>query len=203
MPGGRFSLPAGSVRWADDRAESRSLAVARSEESVMQDEPVHAPVVAGVRRAIPDDAEALAGLIGQLAAHHGDRATTDADHLRADLFASPPWATALVAEDTEKLIGYALLVRLYHAQFAARALDLHHLFVVPEARSSGVGRALVQAARAEAEAQGCARLMVGTHPDNYRAQSFYRTLGFVDRPPGGAQFELPLGGDRCGAREPS
>ncbi|MGX7708202.1 N-acetyltransferase family protein [Methylobacterium sp. Gmos1] len=166
----------------------------------MQDEPVRAAVV---RRAVPGDAEALAGLIGQLAAHHGDRATTDADSLRADLFGSLPWATALVAEDAGKLVGYALLVRLYRGQYAARALDLHHLFVVPEARNAGIGRALVRAARAEAEAQGCDRLMVGTHPDNRRAQSFYRTLGFADRPPGGPQFELPLGGDRVVVREPS
>ncbi|MET7246534.1 GNAT family N-acetyltransferase [Methylobacterium sp. EM32] len=118
------------------------------------------------------------------------------------MFASPPWATALVAEEAGTLIGYALLVRLYRAQYASRALDLHHLFVVPGARSSGVGRALVQAARAEAEAQGCARLMIGTHPDNRRAQSFYRALGFTDRPPGGPQFELPLGGDRPAVSSP-
>lgn len=165
----------------------------------MQDGAVHAQVAAIVRHAVPDDAEALVGLIGQLAAHHGDHATTDADRLRADLFASPPWATALVAEEAGTLIGYALLVRLYRGQDAARALDLHHLFVAPEARHAGIGRTLVQAARAEADAQGCARLLVGTHPGNHRAQSFYRSLGFADRPPGGPQFELPLGKSRLTA----
>jgi GNAT superfamily N-acetyltransferase len=165
----------------------------------MQDGSVRAPAAAIVRHAVPDDAEPLAGLIGRLAAHHGDHATTDADRLRTDLFASPPWATALVAEAAGILVGYALLVRLYRAHYASRALDLHHLFVLPEARHAGVGRALVRAARAEAEAQGCARLLVGTHPDNRRAQSFYRTLGFADRPAGGPKFELALGVDRSAA----
>ncbi|GJD63116.1 GNAT family N-acetyltransferase [Methylobacterium frigidaeris] len=160
----------------------------------MLDNPSRMRTAIVIRHAVPDDAEALAGLICQLAAHHGDRATTDAETLRSDLFASPPWATALVVEREQGLTGYALLIRLYRAQYAARAMDLHHLFVAPAARGSGAGRSLVNAARTEAEAQGCARLVVGTHPDNHRAQSFYRMLGFAALSPGGPRFELPLAG---------
>ncbi len=146
-----------------------------------------------IRPAIPDDAHSLAKLIAQLAAHHGDQATTSAERLKADLFAASPWAVALVAERDGGLLGYAFLVRLYQAQFAKRAMDLHHLFVVPNARSSGVGTALIRAATLAAEAGGCVRLVVGTHPDNHRAQSFYRKLGFQDAPPGGPRFRLQLG----------
>lgn len=146
-----------------------------------------------IRHAIPDDASALAGLIIQLAAHHGDQAATDENRIRADLFTALPWAVAIVAELGGKLLGYALLVRLYRAQFAARAMDLHHLFVVPEARSSGVGEALIGAAKIEAETEGCAQLVVGTHADNYRAQAFYRKLGFQDASSAGPKFRLQLG----------
>jgi ribosomal protein S18 acetylase RimI-like enzyme len=145
-----------------------------------------------VRHAVPDDAAALVGLIIRLAAHHGDRATTDEDRLRTDLFGSSPWAIALVAERDGNLLGYALLARLYRAHFAARIIDLHHLFVLPEARNSGIGEALIQAAKIEAEAQGCSHLVVSTHPDNHRAQGFYRKLGFQDASPGGPKFRLPL-----------
>lgn len=151
-----------------------------------------------LRRAVPNDAPALADLIGQLAAHHGDRATTDAAALRADLFGPSTWATALVAEDGTSLVGYALLVRLYRAQEAARIMDLHHLFVAPGARCAGIGRRLIRAAEAEARAQGCVRLVVGTHPDNHRAQSYYRMLGFTDRPPGGPGFARSLVPGRTG-----
>ncbi|MFH6783560.1 MULTISPECIES: GNAT family N-acetyltransferase [Methylobacterium] len=157
---------------------------------------IHPPAAFVVRHAVADDTRALAGLIDQLAAHHGDRATTDDNALRTDLFASSPWATALVAEGGGRLVGYALLVRLYQAQYAARAMDLHHLFVVPDARNSGIGKALIEAARTEAAARGCVRLVVGTHPENRRAQSFYRMLGCPDLPPHGPRFEIPLDASR-------
>ena len=158
----------------------------------MQDNQAHSSHLLVIRHAVPDDADGLAELISQLAAHHGDQATTDADRLKADLFMSPPWALALVAMRDTNLLGFALLVRLYRAQLALRSMDLHHLFVVPEARNSGIGQALIQAASVEAEVQGCARLMVGTHPDNHRAQDFYRKLGFQDVPPGGPRFRRQL-----------
>ena len=146
-----------------------------------------------IRPAVPDDAQTLTELIAQLAAHHGDRATTNAERLKADLFAASPWAIALVAERDGGLLGYALLVRLYHAQFAKRRMDLHHLFVVRASRDSGIGKALIQAATMAAEAEGCTQLVVGTHPDNHRAQSFYRKLGFQDSSSGGPKFGLQLG----------
>lgn len=105
-----------------------------------------------VRHATPADAGALVQLIGLLAAHHGDCATVTRDSVTADLFASPPWATALMADGDSDTLGYALLVRTYRAQFARRVMDLHHLFVVAEARGRGVGTALVRAAAREAEA---------------------------------------------------
>ncbi|BAQ49728.1 hypothetical protein Maq22A_1p37775 (plasmid) [Methylobacterium aquaticum] len=61
-----------------------------SAESTMDEEPGATARTPLLRRAVPDDAPALADLIGQLAAHHGDRATTDAAALRADLFGPSP-----------------------------------------------------------------------------------------------------------------
>lgn len=159
----------------------------------MKENPLDSDHSLVIRHAVPDDADALAGFINRLAAHHGDQATTDEDSLRADLFTSSPWAVALMAELNGCLLGYALLVRLYRAQFAARVMDLHHLFVMPEARGSGIGEALIRAARAEAEAEGCTQLVVGTHPDNHRAQEFYRKIGFQEALPGGPKFRLQLG----------
>ena len=72
-------------------------------------------------------------------------------------------------------------------------MDLHHLFVVPASRDSGIGKALIRAATIAAEAEGCAQLVVGTHPDNHRAQGFYRKLGFKDSSSGGPKFKLQLG----------
>ena len=153
-----------------------------------------------VRAARPEDAEVLQTLITLLAAHHGDTASVDAATLRADLFGPQPWAKAIVAEGAGTLLGYALLVRLYRAQFTRRSLDLHHLFVVSEARGIGVGRALIGAAVGDAAAQGCDRLVVGTHPGNLQAQAYYRTIGFEDVAPGGPRFRLLLDEHRGASR---
>ena len=81
-----------------------------------------------IRPARRDDVPALLDMIGQLAAHHGDQASTSADALLRDAFASPPWIEILVAEAGARLIGYTVLCPLYRAQFAQRGLDMHHLF---------------------------------------------------------------------------
>lgn len=77
-----------------------------------------------VRHATPADAQVLVRLISLLAAHHGDRASVGVDSVIADLFSASPWATALVAEGGAGVVGYALLVRTYRAQFARRVMDL-------------------------------------------------------------------------------
>lgn len=137
-----------------------------------------------IRAARRDDIPALVAMIGQLAAHHGDRASTDAETLLRDAFATPPWIEILVAQAPVGLIGYTVLCPLYRAQFGQRGLDMHHLFIAEHWRGKGVGRALIAAMLARARAQGCAYVKVGTHPDNFAAQEFYRARGFQLASPG-------------------
>jgi GNAT superfamily N-acetyltransferase len=144
-----------------------------------------------IRPAHRDDVPALLDLIGQLAAHHGDKASTSADALLRDAFATPPWIEILVAESDARLIGYTVLCPLYRAQFAQRGLDMHHLFIVQDWRGKGVGRALIEAMVERARELGCAYVKVGTHPDNAAAQKFYLAYGFQPAPQG-PQFGLIL-----------
>jgi ribosomal protein S18 acetylase RimI-like enzyme len=64
---------------------------------------------------------------------------------------------------------------------------LEDLFVDPEARRSGLGRALVEAAFERARERGCARMELDANEANPAAVGLYRSLGFVSRsdPPGG------------------
>ena len=114
--------------------------------------------------------------------------------LERDPFGPVPWVTALVADGGTSLLGYAILCRMYRAQSGERGVDLHHLFVVERARSSGVGRRLVGAALDEAGRWGCTFLAVGTHPENPGAQRFYERLGFERAPQGGPRFRTAVGG---------
>ncbi|WGF87003.1 GNAT family N-acetyltransferase [Marinivivus vitaminiproducens] len=147
-----------------------------------------------VRRALPGDASGLLHLIGQLSAHHGDIATIGLAELERDVFTAEPWATALVAEVDDVLAGYAILYRLYRAQYGQRGMNLHHLYVEPARRGSGIGRLIVEAARREAEAAGCAYMRVQTEPENLAAQRFYRAVGFTPSDTASAKLRLDLTG---------
>ncbi len=145
---------------------------------------------ASVRPALEADVPALPRMVGDLARHHGDVPRVDAGALARDLFGPDPWATALVAEDAGRVVGYAVLCRLYHAQHGERGLDLHHLFVAADARGRGIGTLLVAASLREARRHGCASLVVGTHPGNVGVQRFYEALGFRRLTGGGVRFRI-------------
>lgn len=57
---------------------------------------------------------------------------------------------------------------------------LRDLFVAPEHRRGGVGRALVDAVAADARAGGAIRVGLQTEADNHAALSVYRRAGFEE-----------------------
>ena len=91
----------------------------------------------------------------------------------------------MVAEQGTMLVGYGTLCPLVQLQFGARGMDMHHLFVMPQVRRSGVGAALIAACLDHAKDHHCAYMTVGTDPDNSAAQEVYRAAGFEDLPPPG------------------
>jgi GNAT superfamily N-acetyltransferase len=151
-----------------------------------------APGGLSVRRARLSDIPAVLDMIAQLAAHHGDRASVDADTLERDVFGDRPWSELLVAELDQELVGYGILCPLYRAQYGQRGMDLHHLFVLPAQRGKGIGRRLIEAAMDRARALGCRYFSIGTMPDNVAAQRFYLGLGFEQAPPPGPRFRRTL-----------
>ncbi len=60
----------------------------------------------------------------------------------------------------------------------ARIWILYDLFVLPEARQRGVGRALMECARHFAQVTGASRLEFSTAKDNRPAQALYESLGY-------------------------
>ena len=142
-----------------------------------------------VRMMRDEDITETLGMIHALAVHHGDVATVTEQELRRDALGNAPWIRVLVAEQAT-LVGYAVLCPLTQLQFGVRGMDMHHLFVVPASRGSGVGRALIAASLAQAKAEGCRYVTVGTHPQNAAAAQVYRAAGFEDLPPPGPRFRM-------------
>lgn len=64
---------------------------------------------------------------------------------------------------------------------------LEDIFVEPQARGSGLGRALAEAALARARERGCARVELDVNEANPAALALYESLGFESwsDPPGG------------------
>lgn len=151
-----------------------------------------------IRALTPGDLAALLPLVEALARHHGDDARANVGTLFRDFFGTPPWLQGQVATDQGLLVGYAALLPKARLHLGERGMDLHHLFVHPEARGKGLGRALLDAALAHARAQGCAYLTVTAHPANDAAKRFYAAMGFHAAPPAPDRFAIDLSGLRPG-----
>lgn len=90
---------------------------------------------------------------------------------------------ALGAERDGRLIG--LVQYLFHRSFwtIGNYCYLQDLFVTPDARGTGAGRALIEAVEREARAAGASRVHWLTKEDNRAARALYDTLadrsGFI------------------------
>jgi|SRR6185437_1271638 len=84
--------------------------------------------------------------------------------------------TARIGRD---LVGIATTVVVPASLRLACSWQIRDLYVVPEARRCGAGRALVTAVATAASEDGAIRLSIQTEPANTAALQLYRTSGFV------------------------
>jgi ribosomal protein S18 acetylase RimI-like enzyme len=78
-----------------------------------------------------------------------------------------------------RALGFVQLFPSFSSLKAQRLWVLNDLFVAPEGRGKGVGRALMERARRHAEETGACRLTLETMSDNQVAKALYRSLGYV------------------------
>lgn len=87
---------------------------------------------------------------------------------------------ALIAtNDAGKALGIAALVFHRSTWSAAWYCYLEDLFVAPEARGSGVARALIEATYAEADSRGATRTYWATQESNSTARALYDRVGML------------------------
>lgn len=103
-----------------------------------------------------------------------------ADAVRRDLLGADPRATLLVAEMDGALVGFVTGNAIYDSMRAADAFFLNDLYVVPEARRRGAGRALVARLAAVARRRGAGCLWWGVDLGDDEAMRFYDALGAAD-----------------------
>lgn len=83
-----------------------------------------------------------------------------------------------LAQDGSRPAGFVQLYPSYWSVAACRSWILNDLFVAPEFRGTGVGRALLERARAHAEATGAGGMSLATERENSTAQRLYEGLGW-------------------------
>jgi GNAT superfamily N-acetyltransferase len=83
----------------------------------------------------------------------------------------------LLARADDAAAGFATVYWSWDTLIAARIGIMHDLFVVPDARGSGIGEALIDACRAECQKHGAAKLGWQTARDNVPAQRLYDRVG--------------------------
>ena len=136
--------------------------------------------VVRVRPARAEESAILAEMANDLNDHVGVRGRPfTPERVRADGFGPEAAFTPLVAELDGAVVGYAFFTLGYNTDVAARAMWLHDIFVIPEARGHGVGHALMTAVAAETVRAGGGLLEWAVHTANAGALDFYRRLGAV------------------------
>jgi len=102
--------------------------------------------------------------------------------VRAEGFGARPRFQTLIAEERGRVVGYALYFAAYDTDDAARGFYLQDLYVRPEARRRGVGRALMAALARACAADGGSYLFWNALARNRAARAFYRRIGAGEVP---------------------
>jgi GNAT superfamily N-acetyltransferase len=138
-----------------------------------------------IREATPDDVELIVELIRGLADYerlaHQVEATPD--RLRATLFPhtvgshQSPAAYCVIGEIDGRAAGFALYFFNYSTFLARPGLYLEDLFVKPEWRGRGLGKALLLHLAGIARDRGCGRMEWAVLDWNQPALDFYESVG--------------------------
>jgi GNAT superfamily N-acetyltransferase len=132
-----------------------------------------------IRAATAHDVPAILAFVRALAEYERapDAVTaTEADLLR-DGFGPNPYFQCLIAELDGQRAGYAFYFFDYSTWLGRPGLYLEDIFVHPQFRGRGVGKALLQRVAAIAVEKNCCRLKWEVLDWNTPAIDFYRAMG--------------------------
>ncbi len=137
-----------------------------------------------IRAATRSDVSTILSFIRALAAYEREPdavIATEEDLLR-DGFGEHPYYRSLIAERDGVPAGFALYFFDYSTWLGRPGLYLEDIFVHPEFRGLGIGKALLQRVAAVALEKGCPRLKWEVLDWNTPAIDFYRAMGaeFLD-----------------------
>ena len=133
-----------------------------------------------IRPASPADIALILRLVRELAEYEREPDAVEAteDMLHDALFARR-FAEAAIAELDGKPVGFALFFHNFSTWTGKPGIYLEDLYVTPEARGSGAGKALLRHIAGLALDRGCGRFEWAVLDWNRPAIDFYRAMGAV------------------------
>jgi GNAT superfamily N-acetyltransferase len=143
-----------------------------------------------IRPARPDDVDEIIALIVELATYEraAEQARATPDQLREALFGPDPAVFCLIAEDSDqpdpdraagRVVGFALWFLTFSTWLGQHGIYLEDLFVRPDVRRQGHGRALLGELARIATDRGYARMDWAVLDWNTPSQDFYTSIGAV------------------------
>jgi GNAT superfamily N-acetyltransferase len=131
-----------------------------------------------IRPATPNDLPLIAQLIRDLAEYEKLAHAVDfkEEELRQHLFGARPCAEALIAEEDGQGVGFALFFHNFSTFHGKPGVYLEDLFVRPEHRGKGHGKALLAKLAQLALERGCCRLEWAVLDWNKPSIDFYESL---------------------------
>lgn len=133
-----------------------------------------------IRQCTEDDLPALQELYRQL--HSGEKPNPSTDELQQGFAAMSafPGCQVYVVEVDARVLGTFTLYILPNLTRGCRPAAIIENIVVDEAhRGQGIGRAMLEYARAKAQAQGCYKLSLTSNAKRTESHAFYRQCGMV------------------------
>lgn len=140
---------------------------------------MHLPKPLVIRSAVEADVALVLRFIRALAEYEKlshEVVATEAD-IRAGLFGPDRVAECVIAEWEGAPAGFALFFHNFSTFAGKSGIYLEDLFVLPELRGNGIGKALLAHLARLARERGCARLEWAVLDWNAPSIAFYQSLG--------------------------
>lgn len=132
-----------------------------------------------IRPACPEDATAIYDMIYELAMYEKapEEVVTTPDEIRETLFSAGNKTEALICESEGKTIGYAVFFTSYSTWLGRNGIYMEDLYITPDHRGKGAGKALLKNIAQSAVKRNCGRLEWSVLDWNQSAIDFYLSIG--------------------------
>ncbi len=138
-----------------------------------------------IRPAEEKDTDLIMQFVIDLAVYEKERDSVVAspDHIRNTLFCEQPRVSGLIAEVDGHAVGFAIYFFSYSTWLGKHGIYLEDLYVSPQSRGAGAGKALLKELAKIAVASDCGRVEWSVLDWNEPSIKFYQAMGA--KPKGG------------------